>query len=86
MVVRLLKIKTPEFWGLALKKSSDELKKHILSHCSKNIADEINFVLKGQKRPLGDVIKAQSALLEEVKALIEKGEIHLDESGKDTYV
>ena len=83
MLIGLLRdVKMNEF-GLALRGVDKEVVSHILSMVSTNIRLEIEDELKGPPRPISEVQRAQSSILEIVRKKIEAGQIVLDKDGSE---
>ena len=72
--------------AVGLRSSSDELRKFILDHLSKNIKFEIIEILNGPKKKLTEVNKAQEEVLKVLRKKLELGEIVLNKSGEEKYV
>lgn len=84
MMSDFLKVVKPETLGLALRGASIELQNHLTKMVSRNIKEDIDFVLKGKPQALSEVMKAQDEIMLKVRELIDQGKVVL--SGNDELV
>ena len=85
MLIELLREIDLKDLSLALKSSSEELRKLFLGNDSKAIKREILDVLNGKLVPLSKAQEAQEKVMEVVREKVDRGELILKESG-DEYV
>ena len=86
MLQEFLKAVSLRELGLALRRSSPELKRHLLSQLSLRMQEEIQEVLQGPPQPKNIVEDAEKKVLKILLEKVEKGEIVLSKDGKDQMV
>ena len=84
MIMDFLREVKLDTFALALRMGSEELRKHILGNVSSSIRQDINDVLNGAPKPVGDVQEAVQSIMKTVSRLISEGKIVLKDD--DTLV
>ena len=84
MMSDFLRVISTQTLGLALRGASLELQNHLTKMVSRNIREDIDFVLKGKPQALSEVMKAQDEIMQKVRELIDQGKVVL--SGNDELV
>ncbi|HAZ14279.1 MAG: hypothetical protein A2X86_18815 [Bdellovibrionales bacterium GWA2_49_15] len=86
MLQEFLKTVSLKELGLALRRSSPELKEHLLSQLSLRMREEVQEILQGPPQPKNIVEDAEKKVLKILLEKVEKGEIVLSKDGKEQLV
>ncbi|MBI2521247.1 MAG: hypothetical protein HYV97_12540 [Bdellovibrio sp.] len=86
MLQEFLKTVSLRELGLALRRSSPELKRHLMSQLSLRMQEEIQEVMLGPPQPKNIVEEAEKKILKILLEKVEKGEIVLSKDGKEQLV
>lgn len=86
MLQEFLREITLDQLGLALRISSPELKSYIYTHISSSMKRQLDDILLGPPKPVGQVLDAQDAIIQQMRKMVDKGQLIIDRSGNDPYV
>ncbi len=86
MLQELLQLISLKELGLALRRASSELQRHLLSQLSIRMQEEVREILQGPPQPKIIVEEAEKKLLKILLEKVEKGEFVLSKDGKDQLV
>jgi flagellar motor switch protein FliG len=86
MLKRLLQETSLDQLGLALRGASPELSSHLLGMFSSGMKRDVEDILKGRPRAVGEVMDAQRKIMDVVRRLCDKGELVLSKEKSEKYV
>ena len=86
MLQELLREISLDNLGLALRISSPELKSFVYTHVSSSMKRQLDDILLGPPKPVNQVLDAQDSIIQQMRKMVDKGQLIIDRSGNDPYV